>query len=199
MVVVDQARLAELYQKTLEIEKDMALESEEHRRQTRNIRIKLEKENQEIRALRQSRRAGLEECATSIFRWLTDFAQNPKGKKILLILGEVTIFRGLYHNRKPSEQKDYEARLTYDAHGVLQYREFYRGILTRQTRVLTNPEQMVERLHPNFILSAWEAIAAGKVWEELAYAIKWRAEIFDIRRQRGWWPPQAVEQKHKSR
>lgn len=68
MVTVDQARLAELYQKTLEIEKDMALESEELRRQTHNIQIKLDKENQEIRALRQSRRAELEKCATSIFR-----------------------------------------------------------------------------------------------------------------------------------
>jgi len=52
---------------------------------------------------------------------------------------------------------------------------------------------MVNQLHPNYILSALDAIAIGKVWKEIDRAIRWRAEMFDIRRQRGWWPPQNQE------
>ena len=63
----------------------------------------------------------------------------------------------------------------------------------RRGKVLTTPEQMVKRLHPNYVLSAGDAIATGNVWKEVECAIRWRAEIFDIRRQRGWWPPKNQE------
>lgn len=159
------------------------------RRLTHDVRLKMRRESQEIKALRESRRAELVECASNIFEWLKELAKSPSGRKILSLLGEVVIFRDHYWECKPKEEKEYEAWLTYDRNSVLRYREF-RRIGSLPSKVLTNPVQMVNELHPNYILSALDAIARGEVWKGIEYAIKWREEIFDIRRQRGWWPPQ---------
>lgn len=194
MLEIDEARLDELYTKALHIEPDMVLETERLEKLTEGVRLKLRKENQEIRALRKSRRAQLVQAASTIFDWLRDLAESPKGRKILSTIGEVVIFRGHYHNFKPSDEEEHEAWLTYDSKGVLRYLEYWRGVRVGQTKVLDNPEQMVNRLHPNYVLSALDAITTGEVWKEVECAIRWRAETFDIRRQRGWWPPQTSGQ-----
>lgn len=194
MVALDEARLDEVYQKALRIEKDMMLEDERLREISERAQLKERKEYQEIRLLRESRRAELFESASSILQWASDFATSPKGRKILSTIGEVIIYRTHYFDCKPREEKEYEAWLTCDRNGVLRYREFYRGIMGRRRgKALTTPEQMVNRLHPNYVLSAGDAIATGNVWKEVECAIRWRAEIFDIRRQRGWWPPKNQE------
>ena len=125
------------------------------------------------------------ECASSITEWLRELAKSPRGNKILSLLGDVVIFRDHYWECKPREEKEYEAWLTYDCRGVLRYREFYMGIAKGRSKVLKGAVQMVGRLHPNYILPALDAITSGKVWKDIACAIRWRAEIFDIRRQRG--------------
>jgi len=155
--------------------------------------LKERKENHEIRLLRESRRAELFESASSIFQWAHDFSSSPKGQQILLTIGEAIIYRGHYFDCKPREDNEYEAWLTCDHNGTLRYREFYRGIMGRRRKTLTTPEQMVNRLHPNYVVSTGDAIATGNVWKGVECAIRWRAEIFDIRRQRGWWPPKNQE------
>lgn len=192
MVAIDEARLNDLYQEVLQIETDMLQEREGLEELARAARLKVKRGNQEIRALRESQRGELFECARSIFQWVSDFAESPKGRKVLSTLGEVTVFRGHYFDCKLREEKEYETQLTCCPNGVLRHREFYKGIIGR-SKVLTTPSQMVNQLHPNYILSALDAIARGRVWEEIDRAIKWRAEIFDIRRRRGWWPPQNQE------
>ena len=194
MLAIDGTKLDNLYQQVLQIEPDMVLESERLEKLSQAARLGLRKKKQEIRALRESRRDELLESASSIFQWARDFAGSPKGRKILSTLGEVIIFRAHYFDGKPREGKEYEAWLICDPSGVLRYQEFYNGISKGRSKVLTSPVQMVNRLHPDYILSALDAIAAGKVWKEIECAIRWRAEIFDIRRQRGWWPPQTSGQ-----
>lgn len=190
MVAIDEGKLDEVYQKALQIEEDIALETERLRRLTHDVRLKLKKEGQEIRALRKRQQAELLESARSIFQWASDFAGSLKGRKILSTIGEVIIYRTHYFDCKPREEKEYEAWLTCDHGGALRYREFCRGIMGRRRgKVLTTPLQMVNRLHPNYVLSAGDAITTGEVWKGIECAIKWREEIFDIRRQRGWWPP----------
>lgn len=46
MVALDEARLDEVYQKALQIEKDMVLEDERLESLTHDVRLKLKKENQ---------------------------------------------------------------------------------------------------------------------------------------------------------
>lgn len=194
MMAVDEAKLDELYQEALHMERDIILEDERLRKISERARLKERKENQEIRLLRESRRAELLESASSIFQWARDFTSSPKGQKILSTIGKVIIHRGHYFDGKPREDKEYEAWLTCDHSGALGYREFYRGIMGRRRgKILTTPEQMVNRLHPNYVLSAGDAIATGNVWKGVECAIRWQAEIFDIRRQRGWWPPKNQE------
>jgi hypothetical protein len=194
MLAKDEARLEELYQQVLHMEPDMMLEDERLRKISERARLKERKENQEIRLLRESRRAELFESASSIFQWARDFTSSPKGQKILSTIGEVMIYRGHYFDCKPRDDKEYEAWLTCGHSGALRYREFYRGIMGRRRgKVLTTPEQVVNHLHPNYVLSAGDAITMGNVWEEVECTIRWRAEIFDIRRQRGWWPPKNQE------
>jgi hypothetical protein len=194
MIAIDEARLNELYQEVLRMEPDMMLEDERLREISERARLKERRDNQQIRALRQSQWAQLVESASSILQWTRDFAGSPKGRKILSTLGEVIIFRAHYFDGKPREGKEYEAWLICDPSGALRYQEFYNGIGKGRSKILTSPVQMASRLHPDYILSALDAIAAGKVWKEIECAIKWRAEIFDIRRQRGWWPPQTSGQ-----
>ena len=186
MLAKDEVRLDEIYRYCLHIEKDMLLEG---KRLEISERIRLEelKEKREIRALRESRRAELLESASGIFEWVSNFTGSPKGEKILSTIGEVLIFRGQYFDGKPRVELEYEAWLSCDRNGLLHYQEFYRGSMGRQrTKVLTNPEQMISRLHPSYILSAGDAIATGMVWNEVACSVGWRAKISDIRRHRGW-------------
>lgn len=190
MVAIDEARLNHLYQEVQQIETDMMLEREGLEKLSQAARLKVRKENQEIRALRESQRDELLESASNIFQWARDFAGSMKGREILSTLGEVIVFRAQYFDCKPREEKGYEAWLTCNCNGVLRYREFYNGIGKGRSKVLASSAQMVNRLHPDYIFSAQDAITTGQVWKEIEYAIKWRAEIFDIRRQRGWWPPQ---------
>ena len=95
------------------------------------------------------------ECASNITEWLRELAKSPRGNKILPLLGDVVIFRDHYWECKPREEKEYEAWLTYDCRGVLRYREFYMGIAKGRSKVLKGAVQMVERLHPNYILPAF--------------------------------------------
>lgn len=191
MLAIDEAKLDNLYQQVLQIETDMMLEREGLEELSRVARLKVRRGNQAIRTLRESQRDELLECARSIFQWVSDFAGSPKGRKVLSTLGEVTVFRGHYFDCKPREEREYEAWLSYDRSGLLRYRELYKGSMHgRRSKVLSSPEQMVSRLHPNYIFSVLDSITTGQVWKEVECAIRWRAEIFDIRRQRGWWPPQ---------
>jgi hypothetical protein len=92
------------------------------------------------------------QAAGSIFNWLTDFAENPKGRKILSSVGAV-IFCPTYPEGKLTEGKDRYIWLSYDRKGILRYRESNGGIRFLQNKVLANPQQMVRRRHPNYILS----------------------------------------------
>lgn len=92
MVAIDEIKLDELYQQVLQIEMDMMLENKELEKLSEAARLKLGKQNQEIRALRESQRNKLLKSANSIFEWVGGFAGSQKGRKILSTLGEVTIF-----------------------------------------------------------------------------------------------------------
>lgn len=195
MLTKDEARLDELYRRCLYIEKDMVLEDERSESKSERARLRERRENQEIRTVRENRRVEMLESAGSIFEWVSDFAGSPKGRKILSTMGEVVIFNSDYfggkHPRHPGEG-DFKAWLICDHSGVLRYREFFRGSMGRRRgKVLTTPEQMVSQLHPNYVLSAGDAITTGKVWNEVENSIGWRAEIFDYRKQQGYWPSES--------
>jgi len=65
MLAIDEAKLDNLYQQVLQIETDMMLESEKSGELYKAVRLKVRRENQEIRALRESRRDELLESASS--------------------------------------------------------------------------------------------------------------------------------------
>jgi len=106
MLAIDEAKLDNPYQQVLQIETDMMLENERLEKLSEVTRLKLRKESQEIRALRESWRAQLLESANSIFEWVGDFAGSPKGRKILSTLGEVILFRAHYSDCKPRKRKN---------------------------------------------------------------------------------------------
>ena len=168
MVAIDEAKLDKLYRKVLKDEKDYVSQCETATRAKREYRQKLRKEKQEIRALREERYSELMQAAGSIFSWLTDFGENPKGRKILSTVGAV-IFCPTYPECKLTEGTDRYTWLSYDRKRILRYRESNGGIRFLQNKVLANPQQMVSRLHPNYILSVLDDITTGKVWKTLCF------------------------------
>ena len=197
MLLEDEARLDELYRYCLCIEEDKALadrglENERLKEKAERAQLRERRENREIRALKKNRRAELLESASSIFEWVSNFTRSLKGRKILSTIGEVVIFNGDYFGGKHPEhpgEEDFKAWLICDHNGLLRYREFFRSSRGRRRgKVLTTPEQMVRQLHPNYVLSVGDAIATGKVWNEVKYSIDWRGEIWNHRKQWGYWP-----------
>ena len=166
MVAIDEAKLDKLYRKVLKDEKDYMSANENARRARREYRQKLRKEKQEIIALREERYSEPMQAADSIFNWLNEFAENPKGRKILSTVGAVVICP-IYPESKLREGKGRYTWLSYDRKGVLRYQESNGGIRFLQNKVLANPQQMVSRLHPNYILSVLDDITTGKVWKTL--------------------------------
>ena len=181
MPAIDEAMLEEIYQRALRIEKIRALREEKHSdiaNIIKRLRLALSEEDREIEALRERRHAELVQAATAIFDWVRDFTNIPKGRRVLSILGELTIFRGRYHNYRPIDREGFEALLTFDSNGALHYHEFcqlYPGVL--QTKLsshqFSSPEHMVSQLHSDYIISALDSIARGEVWSQVKDDVTW--------------------------
>ena len=162
MISIDEAKLDQVYQKVLRLEEGAAAEAEAYRQVDRDHRRKLRKQRLEREVLREKRRPELMQAAGSIFEWLTHFAENPKGRTILSLCGEIEIFTASYDHCEPADWEGYIASLTYDSKGLLHYRE-----ICGRPKVLANPEQMVRQLHPDYILAVLDEITSGRVWEKM--------------------------------
>ena len=173
----DRARLDGLYDDFLQIEKDIILHAAQIKEQSKNGRRRIKEENKRVQALRESRREELLQSASSLFQWVKDLASRPKGRKILSALGEVAIFRRNYLHCRPVDKKECQAVLLCDRNGIISYREFYMGLAVLSSKVFTSPEQMVARLHPDYVLSVSKAIATGEVWEEFQSNINWQKKF----------------------
>ena len=67
MIALGETRLDELHQRALQIDNGSELEAERRERVSHDVRVRLRREQEELRALRESRQAELVECATIIF------------------------------------------------------------------------------------------------------------------------------------
>lgn len=174
-----EAVLEEIYQRALRIERIMQLREGIHSYVTNRFQLEQREEDREIEALRERRHAELVKAASAIFDWVRNFAKTPKGRRVLSIMGELTIFRGRYHNCRPTEQEGFEGLLTFDSNGTLLYHELFQlfsgGSQTKFfSKLFSNPEQMVRQLHPNYILSAVDYITTGEVWNEVKRDVRRR-------------------------
>ncbi len=172
MPAIDEAMLEEIYQRALRIERIVQLREEIHSYVTNRFQVEQREEAREIEALRERKRTELVKSASAIFDWVRDFARTPKGRRVLSVMGELTIFRGRYHNFRPTEQEGFEGLLTFDSNGTLLYHELVQllpGGSQKKlfSKLFSNPEQMVRKLHPNYILSAADSITMGEVWNEV--------------------------------
>lgn len=167
---MDRLRLDELYEKAIQIEKLLAKERAERAKAW----AAEDRESRRLRTLRTSRRAESLCCARNIFEWIHHFAHSAKGGKILSILGEVAIFQDQYWDGKPRDDPDCQSMLILDSQGTLRYREFSHDVVNSNGRILVAAEDMVRLLHPDYINSAAQAMAAGEVYDNIERALKQR-------------------------
>lgn len=170
MTPIDGPRLDELYKKALQIEKHLTDERSERFKQ----REAEKKELSSLRRLRLSRREESLSYARDIFEWIRHFAKSAKGSKILAVLGEVAIFQDHYWDCMPRDGHDYLSMLILDSQGTLRYREYFRGTVNSNGRILVGAEDMVGLLHPAYIRSAAQAMAIGEVYDNIERGLKQR-------------------------
>lgn len=133
-------------------------------------------ELKKINELRASKRSQLEAEALFIVGWLRDFLEDPESKQ-LFGMHTIDIFGAKFYNCRPTTDRHVWAKMSLQFEiGYLFYKEAYNTPMGSSTnrkmqfnlnllRDFAVENDMVNMLHPDYILQFAEAIRSGKVWE----------------------------------
>lgn len=145
---------------------------------------------QKINDLREERHMELYTAAGFVLRWLCDFWNTDAAKEIFRLREEIMIFVANFWCGESVSGKSITTCATLNMlrpakdykKATLEYRELYKGRVSHSEEigysfVDYNNEpwkraELVEYLHPDFLLQLVEAIKSGEVWNFIEYSLR---------------------------
>jgi len=139
----------------------------------------IDRQNRELRELKESQKEGLMEISQKIVDWLKEFYESADGQTILKVCGSADVFLAKFWLGYPITKPDRVclAVIEFRKNGEVVYQERHKARVSKEIPLgrifesISMPTQLFDCLHPGFLKQWLEAIENGKVWERIEMSL----------------------------